>query len=172
MLSVVRSVEVLRCQGVPIDSSERRYVIQGYTVLAYYYILFIVRTHNYLFFNCDILYKVQSSSYQINKLNPQNFRDFTYLQLFCNRIDHILLFHPLPSQKHIFSCRYRERLQRLLVALRGPHAKLQELSAIGSQQDRPSEVYTDTISSDDVEAICSVLKKQRDGLQHLTDILT
>ena len=25
MLSVVRSVEVLRCQGVPIDSSERRY---------------------------------------------------------------------------------------------------------------------------------------------------
>ena len=27
MLSVVRSVEVLRCQGVPIDSSERRYDI-------------------------------------------------------------------------------------------------------------------------------------------------
>ena len=25
MLSVVRSVEVLRCQGVPIDSSERRW---------------------------------------------------------------------------------------------------------------------------------------------------
>ena len=43
---------------------------------------------------------------------------------------------------------------------------------IGSQQDRPNDVYSDTISEEDIEAMCSVLQKQRDGLQHLTDILT
>ena len=53
-----------------------------------------------------------------------------------------------------------------------PHTELQELTAMGGQQERPADVYSDFISEEDVDAICRVLKKQRDGLQHLTDILT
>lgn len=43
---------------------------------------------------------------------------------------------------------------------------------MGAQQDRPADVYSDFMSAEDVDAMCRVLKKQRDGLQHLTDILT
>ena len=53
-----------------------------------------------------------------------------------------------------------------------PHTELHELTAMGGQQERPADVYSDFISEEDVDAICRVLKKQRDGLQHLTDILT
>lgn len=56
--------------------------------------------------------------------------------------------------------------------MRLPHTDLQELTAMGGQQERPADVYSDFISEEDVDAICKVLKKQRDGLQHLTDILT
>ena len=60
----------------------------------------------------------------------------------------------------------------MMVALQFPYSKLQELSVIGSQRERPHDVFSDSMSEKDVEAMCSVLKKQRDGLQHLTDILT
>ena len=68
--------------------------------------------------------------------------------------------------------RYRERLGKLSAGMRLPHTDLQELTAMGGQQERPADVYSDFISEEDVDAICKVLKKQRDGLQHLTDILT
>lgn len=60
----------------------------------------------------------------------------------------------------------------MMAALQFPHSKLQELSLIGSKEDRPQDVFSDSMSEEDVEAMCSVLRKQRDGLQHLTDILT
>ena len=59
-----------------------------------------------------------------------------------------------------------------MAALQFPYSKLQELSVVGSQRERPHDVFNDSMSEEDVEAMCNVLKKQRDGLQHLTDILT
>jgi hypothetical protein len=57
-------------------------------------------------------------------------------------------------------------------SLRLPHAKLQELIVMQSQQEKPTDIYSDTIAPKDIEAMCMILKKQRDGLQHLTDIMT
>ena len=72
-----------------------------------------------------------------------------------------------------FTCtRYRERLEHLLADMYQPHAKLQELLILQSQQCRPNDIYSDSIAEEDVEAMCRLLKQQRDGLQHLTDILT
>ena len=62
-------------------------------------------------------------------------------------------------------------MERLLVALQIPQAQLQDIFAMGSQQDRPQDVYSDLISSADMDAMRKVLITQRDGLQHLTDIL-
>ena len=75
------------------------------------------------------------------------------------------------SHDSIFE-RYREKLDRMMAALQFPYSKLQELSVVGSQRERPHDVFNDSMSEEDVEAMCNVLKKQRDGLQHLTDILT
>ena len=58
-----------------------------------------------------------------------------------------------------------------MVALQVPQAQLQDIFAMGSQQDRPPDIYSDLISSTDMDAMRNVLKMQRDGLQHLTDIL-
>ena len=60
----------------------------------------------------------------------------------------------------------------MLAAMHQPHTKLQEILVLQSQQSRPNDVYSDTMADEDIEAMCRILKQQRDGLQHLTDILT
>ena len=135
MLSVVRSVEVLRCQGVPMDLSERRYS---------YFISLMTQSP---MFHYIILYSPILS-----------------MHCRCKFEGTLLIF--------IAHFRYRERLGKLSAGMRVPHTDLQELTAMGGQQDRPADVYSDFISEEDVDAICRVLRKQRDGLQHLTDILT
>ena len=82
-----------------------------------------------------------------------------HLPLLSHRISHV-------------SLRYRERLEYMLAAMHQPHTKLQEILVLQSQQSRPNDVYSDTMADEDIEAMCRILKQQRDGLQHLTDILT
>ena len=96
---------------------------------------------------------------------------YRHIPMFVYVVDNSCMSSPPPWNVATHT-RYREKLEHLVAAMYQPHAKLQELLILQSQQCRPNDVYSDTIAEEDVEAMCRLLKQQRDGLQHLTDILT
>ena len=68
--------------------------------------------------------------------------------------------------------RYRERLDRLVRAMQHPNETLQRLMIVHSQLDRTGgDVYGKDPSPREEEMLVRALEKQRQGLQHLTDIL-
>ncbi|CAE7723743.1 Nup54, partial [Symbiodinium microadriaticum] len=68
--------------------------------------------------------------------------------------------------------RYRERLDRLVRALQHPNEVIQRLMIVQSQLDRTGgDVYGKDPSPREEEMLVKALEKQRQGLQHLTDIL-
>lgn len=68
--------------------------------------------------------------------------------------------------------RYRDNLERLCLALQSPSQKLQEIMTLKSQQERQSDSYADKVSQEDLDRLYDLLDKQREGLEHLTDIIT
>lgn len=69
--------------------------------------------------------------------------------------------------------RYYERLDRIKRAMRIPNDTMQKLITMQTQLDRtPGELYGKNPTLEEEEKLCRALDKQREGLQHLTTILT
>ena len=61
-------------------------------------------------------------------------------------------------------------------AMQGPYIRMQELSnnmMIQQQQDNTiqKDNYSTSYNEDDIIVLCEALSKQREGLEHLTEIL-
>jgi hypothetical protein len=40
------------------------------------------------------------------------------------------------------------------------------------QQEFPTDAYTETCSEEDLQVLCDTLRRQREGLEYVTDILS
>ncbi len=69
--------------------------------------------------------------------------------------------------------RYRKRLDDIMQAMQRPYIDLQELSNNMIQQDNSiqKDIYSTNYNDDDLAVLCDALRKQREGLEHLTEIL-
>jgi len=68
--------------------------------------------------------------------------------------------------------KYRARLNDILAAMKSPYLEIQELANNVAQQEFPQDVYSDAPSEADLEALYDALRRQREGLEYITDILT
>jgi len=67
--------------------------------------------------------------------------------------------------------RYRARLNQILAAMKTPYLEIQELSDNLVQQEHASDVYADVPREQDLESLYDALKRQREGLEYITEIL-
>lgn len=69
--------------------------------------------------------------------------------------------------------RYQEKVEELYSNAKGPYSKLQLLETSQSVVERQNDLFLSApaFREEDLESICTVLQKQREGLQHLTDIV-
>jgi chromosome segregation ATPase len=69
--------------------------------------------------------------------------------------------------------RYREKVEELTSAIMVPYEKIQSLESSQAILERQSEAFalSSSVGEADMEELCAVLAKQRDGLKHLTDIV-
>jgi len=82
----------------------------------------------------------------------------------------VLRCHGKPLEES--EARYRALLNQILGAMKAPYLQIQELSNTAAQQDMPQDVYADaSYDAQEMEALYDALRRQREGLEYVTEIL-
>ena len=83
----------------------------------------------------------------------------------------VLKLHKIPIQQK--ELEFRDRLERIKIAISEPYTKIQMLLSKQAQEEQEHHIdnYSISENQNDIEKILLHLKYQREGLEHLSNIL-